>query len=351
MKARHVFLSLSVLALLSACKVPALRLSSSDGSPSSSDGVSEDSDSLADTSSGEKTSEEPPLSSSVEDPSSSDETPAPSSEEPTPSSSEEMPSSSDETPASSSVAGRTLLWSDEFNGSSIDTDKWDFDTGIGPNSDGWGNWEKQYYRKENASVSNGSLIITAKKEEYGGYSYTSAKLKTYGKYSFTYGYVEARMKLPAISGTWPAFWMLPVSAYNSKGWPFSGEIDIMENRGHEPNLVSSTLHSGVADGEWYSHYVTKETTLSESVSSWHTYAVDWRNGSISFYVDDVKTVTYQTSDWSIYSGYSGDAGAPFNKDFYIMLNLAIGGQFIEHKLPEDADLPTQMEVDYVRVYA
>lgn len=243
---------------------------------------------------------------------------------------------------------KTLLWHDEFEGNSINQNKWAFDIGNG--TDGWGNWEKQYYLKENATVSDGTLKITAKKESYGGCSYTSAKLKTLGKLDFTYGYVEARIKLPAISGTWPAFWMLPSSSLNGKGWPWSGEIDIMENKGNQSNIVSSTLHSAGDANQTYSHYATKEYTTSSSVANWHTYAVDWRNKQISFYVDDIlfQTVTQDMWRSSNYNGYND--GEPFNKKFYIILNLAIGGQFISQALPDDSLMPASMEVDYVRVY-
>lgn len=261
-------------------------------------------------------------------------------------------SSKEESSSSSSSyeyrTDKTLLWHDEFEGTSINKNKWDFDIGNG--NDGWGNWEKQYYLKENATVSDGTLKITAKKENYGGFSYTSAKLKTLGKLDFTYGYVEAKIKLPAISGTWPAFWMLPSSTLNGKGWPWSGEIDIMENKGNQSNIVSSTLHSAGDANQTYSYYVSKEATTSSSVANWHTYAVDWRNKEISFFVDDILIQRVTQDMWrsSNYNGYND--GEPFNQRFYIILNLAIGGQFINQALPNDSLMPASMEVDYVRVY-
>lgn len=257
-------------------------------------------------------------------------------------------SKSEATSESVSSEDPNLLWSDEFDGKTIDESKWAFDIGNG--SQGWGNWEKQYYRKENAYVSNGTLKIVAKNENYGGFQYTSAKLKTAGKFDFTYGRVEARIKLPAISGTWPAFWMLPTSTLNNKGWPWSGEIDIMENKGNEYDKTSSTVHAAGNETQTHSHYVTKEYTLASRVDNWHTYSVDWREGKISFYVDNNLFHTVLETDWKSPNYTSYQKGEPFNKRFYLILNLAIGGQFINHALPNSSLMPAQMEVDYVRVY-
>ena len=284
-------------------------------------------------------------SSSEENPSKSDETSSSQIENSTNSVSSSKPEVSS-TPVSSQ--DNNLLWSDEFNGKTIDENKWAFDIGNG--SQGWGNWEKEYYRKENAYVSNGTLKIVAKNENYGGFQYTSAKLKTLGKFDFTYGRVEARIKLPAISGTWPAFWMLPTNTLNNKGWPWNGEIDIMENKGNEYNKTSSTVHSAGNETQTYSHYVTKEYTLASRVDNWHTYSVDWREGKISFFVDNNLFHTVTEDSWKSPNYSSYQKGEPFNKRFYLILNLAIGGQFINQALPNSSLLPTQMEVDYVRVY-
>ena len=146
----------------------------------------------------------------------------------------------EKTVSASPTTGSKLVWSDEFNGNSIDTSKWGFEIGTGSN--GWGNNEQQYYtnRSDNAYVADGALHIRAKKESYGGRNYTSARLNTNGKFTFTYGYVEARLALPSNQGIWPAFWMLGANI-GSVGWPSCGEIDIMEAINAE-NKTYGTCH-------------------------------------------------------------------------------------------------------------
>ena len=144
--------------------------------------------------------------------------------------------------------------------------------------------------------------------------------------------------------------MLPTNTLNNKGWPWNGEIDIMENKGNEYNKTSSTAHSAGNETQAYSHYVTKEYTLASGVDNWHTYSVDWREGKISFFVDNNLFHTVTEDSWKSPNYSSYQKGEPFNKRFYLILNLAIGGQFIDQALPNSSLLPTQMEVDYVRVY-
>lgn len=256
--------------------------------------------------------------------------------------------------------GYRLVWRDEFNGASLDTAKWGYQTGIkdiygssvGP--DYWGNSELQYYTEDAVSVSDGSLKITATKQQQGDRPYTSGRILTRDKASFTYGYFEARMKTPTGSGMWPAFWMLPQpsSPANSEneygGWPANGEIDIMEAKGRLENKVDTTLHFGKA---WDTHdYVTKETTLSSNTDEWHTYAVDWTADAISWFVDGQKVLTVTKDRWWSQDVSNKGKSQPFDKPFYIIFNLAVGGMYDSYNQPDGSFTSAAMYVDYVRVY-
>lgn len=256
--------------------------------------------------------------------------------------------------------GYRLVWRDEFNGASLDTAKWGYQTGIkdiygssvGP--DYWGNGELQYYTEDAVSVENGSLKITATKQQQGDRPYTSGRILTRDKASFTYGYFEARMKTPTGSGMWPAFWMLPQpsSPANSEneygGWPANGEIDIMEAKGRLENKVDTTLHFGKA---WDAHdYVTQETTLSSNTDEWHTYAVDWTADAISWFVDGQKVLTVTKDRWWSQDVSNQGKSQPFDKPFYIIFNLAVGGMYDSYNQPDGSFTSAAMYVDYVRVY-
>lgn len=227
-----------------------------------------------------------------------------------------------------------LVWSDEFNvNGAPDATKWTFEIGNGDN--GWGNSELQYYtnRNSNAVVENGVLKITARKEAFNGFNYTSARLKTQGKFSFTYGRVEARAKLPVGGGTWPAIWMLG-SNITSVGWPAAGEIDIMEHKGNEPGRVHSTLHY---PGRFGGNPVTNTTNVSNVSSEFHIYKLEWSAQRITMFVDD-KIVLDVPNTGSL----------PFNKDFFLLLNVAMGGTF--GGAVDAAFTSSAMEVDYIRVF-
>lgn len=256
--------------------------------------------------------------------------------------------------------GYRLVWRDEFNGASLDTAKWGYQTGIkdiygssvGP--DYWGNSELQYYTEDAVSVADGSLKITATKQQQGDRPYTSGRILTRDKASFTYGYFEARMKTPTGSGMWPAFWMLPQpsSPANSEneygGWPANGEIDIMEAKGRLENKVDTTLHFGKA---WDAHdCVTKETTLSSNTDEWHTYAVDWTADAISWFVDGQKVLTVTKDRWWSQDVSNQGKSQPFDKPFYIIFNLAVGGMYDSYNQPDGSFTSAAMYVDYVRVY-
>jgi beta-glucanase (GH16 family) len=223
-----------------------------------------------------------------------------------------------------------LVWSDEFNGS-ISPD-WVFETGGG----GWGNNELEYYRRENATVENGNLVITAKREDFGGYHYTSARMKTQGKKSWTYGRMEARIKLPVKQGTWPGWWMLG-SNISSVGWPASGELDIMEqiNTG---NTVYGTAHWQAANGSQADYGNSLVTTPGD----YHVYAIEWDADYIKWFVDGTQYHIMQIT------GGTGNTQA-FAKDFFLLLNMAVGGNWPGFTI-DDGSLPAKMYVDYVRVY-
>lgn len=234
----------------------------------------------------------------------------------------------------------TPVWQDEFNYTGLpDTTRWGYDTG----GQGWGNNELQYYTRSinNARVENGRLIISAIKENREGRNYTSARLVSKNKGDFLYGRIEARAKLPSGRGTWPAIWMLPTDwAYG--GWPASGEIDIMEHVGHDPNNVHITVHT-----EAYNHskgtQKGKSRTVTTAMSEFHNYRVDWTPDSIKGFIDDSLLFTFANEG-------KGSASWPFDKRFHILLNLAIGGNWGGAQGVDDAIFPAKFEIDWVRVY-
>jgi len=234
-----------------------------------------------------------------------------------------------------------IVWSDEFNGTSINTSNWTFDLGGG----GWGNSEREYYtgRTNNAYVSDGLLHIVARQESTNGYSYTSARMKTEGLYNTpAYGHFVWRAKLPAGVGMWPALWMLG-SDYPSVGWPDCGEIDVVETKGKAPATIQSSLHSGSDETGTYTF------TGGDSSTNFHTYMMDWEPGSISFSVDGQLYET-QTS----WSDPLGSYPVPFNAPFFIIMNLAVGGNYVGNPTTNAINagtvFPAEVQVDYVRVY-
>jgi beta-glucanase (GH16 family) len=234
-----------------------------------------------------------------------------------------------------------LVWSDEFNGTGgIDSSKWSAQTGGG----GWGNNELEFYtdRVENAYQADGNLNIKAIKETYKGRDYTSARLVTQNKFTTTYGRVEARIKIPYGQGIWPAFWMLGANI-GSVGWPSCGEIDIMENVGNKPSIVHGTIHGpGYAGGAG----IGATNALPNNkryADSFHVFAVEWEQNVIRIYRDDVLYVTRTPADLPPGTKWV------FDHDFYILLNLAVGGGWPGN--PDGSTVfPQTMQVDYVRVY-
>lgn len=241
-----------------------------------------------------------------------------------------------------------LTWNDEFNGSNgsgVDPSKWVVEVG----GKDWGNEELEYYtsRRENAYIQDGNLVIKARRENYAGTdrvsrNYTSARLKTAGRFSQAYGRFEARIKVPAGQGMWPAFWMLG-DDIDKAGWPACGEIDIMENIGKEPSTIHGSIHGPGYTGEVgiEAPYVLPEKR--RFADDFHIFAVEWEPNAIRFYVDDDLYVTRSRSD------LRPDWMWVFDHPFFLILNLAVGGDW-----PGNPDattvLPQTMLVDYVRVY-
>ena len=266
-----------------------------------------------------------------------------------------------------------LVWQDEFEGDRVDPAKWDFDLGNGfydyRNNlwiSGWGNEELQYYTAETANVcvKDSLLTIRAVKESLHGCGYTSARLKTKKRdgtplFSTLYGRVEFRAKVPWGKGLWPALWMLPESDTYG-GWAASGEIDLMEIVGEKPHEVLTSLHYGSGYPNRTLHTNVYPLPGGSSVADWHIYAVEWEPGEIRFYVDGVHTAS-ENFWWSCSKTRDGTGveatraselnpwPAPFDQPFYLLMNVAVGGNFPGAPNPETR-FPAELVVDYVRVY-
>ncbi len=231
-----------------------------------------------------------------------------------------------------------LVWSDEFNEPGLpDTSKWCYNVGRGcPQNCGWGNNELQYYtekRRENARVENGRLVIEARKETFEDAAYTSARLVTKNKADWKYGRVEARAKLPAGIGTWPAIWMLGANI-DEAGWPGCGEIDIMEHKGSRLNRIYGTLHFPGYSGD---NGVGGTIITPNAATEFHIYSIEWDETAIKFFVDGFNYFTFKNH-----------TSVPYHQNFYIILNLAMGGNFggaVDPLFKRAA-----MEIDYIRVY-
>ena len=229
--------------------------------------------------------------------------------------------------------GWKLIWSDEFNYHGLpDSTKWNFNVG----GNGWGNNEKQYYTekdKSNAIVAKGVLTIIVKKQKKENREYTSARLLTKGRFDFKYGRIEARAKVPSAIGTWPAVWMLGADI-DQIGWPACGEIDILEHRGIELNKMYGTLHypnHAGANGNG------KTKVIENATTSFHVYAVEWDAKALNFFIDD-----------SLYHTVANSDSIPFNHNFFVLINLALGGNFGGEIDKQFA--VSKFTIDYIRVY-
>jgi len=244
------------------------------------------------------------------------------------------------------LPGCVLVWSDEFEGTEVDLSKWTFQLGDGTEvglPPGWGNNELQYYRAENATVADGFLTITAKEEPFGGRNYTSARMRSLGKGDWTFGRMEMRARMPIGQGLWPAFWMLPSdSVYGT--WAASGEIDIVEYIGSQPYRILGTIHYG---GPWPNNYYSSTDYFLPSGTfhdDFHVFAIEWDYGKIRWYVDGALFST--RTNWF---SFGGPFPAPFDVDFHLLLNLAVGGNLPGPPAPSTV-FPQEYVIDYVRVY-
>ena len=237
-----------------------------------------------------------------------------------------------------------IVWSDEFNGSRINPNIWSFETG---NNNGWGNSELEYYTSAPGNVFEGGglLHIVALKQSVNGFNYTSARMKTEGLFSFTYGRLEWSAKLPQGLGFWPALWLLGTNiSVSGIGWPGCGEIDVMENKGGALTNVAGSLHSGSDETAVYTF------PNGDSVTNFHTYTLDWASNAILFYVDG-HLYESQTG-WG--SSTTNAYPFPFNQPFFILMNLAVGGNYLDNPttaaINANSTFPGDMQIDYVRLY-
>lgn len=229
-----------------------------------------------------------------------------------------------------------LVWSDEFNGSSLSTSNWTHEIGSGcPNLCGWGNNELQYYRAENTTVSGGALRITARRENFGGLQYTSSRIKTQGKRSWRYGRIEARMQVPMGQGFWPAFWMLGDNI-TSVGWPACGEIDIMEHINTQ-GVIHGTVHWQGPNG-----YASYGGSISANPANWNVYAIEWTSSFIRWFLNGALYHEINIQN-------SVNSTEEFHRNHFIIFNFAIGGNWPGFTV-DNSRLPASLVVDWVRVY-
>ena len=249
----------------------------------------------------------------------------------------------------------TMVWSDEFDGSALDTDNWNVQSGDGSEFGltAWGNNEEEWYQADNITVTDGNLVITAKAEASNGYPYTSGRMRSDNKVDIKYGRIEARVKTPIGQGLWSAFWMLPTdSAYG--GWASGGEIDIMEavSPGEADDITYGTLHYGMP---WPLNTSAGGNADRSPIDEFHTYAIEWEQGEIRWFIDDIHYATVTSDTWWSYfygddeQGYVSAPDAPFNQEFHLLFNLAVGGNW-PGSPNADTVFPAEMLVDYVRVY-
>ena len=231
-----------------------------------------------------------------------------------------------------------LVWSEEFNYKGLPNKAvWSYDEGTGcPKICGWGNNELEYYtsgNKENVFVQNGVLKITALRKDIETSKYSSARIVSKNKIAFKYGKIECRAKLPTTKGTWPAFWMLGAN-FDKAGWPACGEIDIMEHVGNELNKIYATLHYPGNSG---GNGVGSTKIISNATTAFHKYGMEWNASQIKFYIDDV-----------LFYSFTNTNALPFNQNFFLILNVAIGGNF--GGVVDPAFNAATMEIDYIRVF-
>lgn len=240
-----------------------------------------------------------------------------------------------------SYPGYTLAWADEFSGTTVDQSAWNFETGNGTN--GWGNHELEYYTNStnNIFVSNGNLIIEARKQAIGGQNYSSGRMTTFGKKNFQFGRIDMRAKLPVAKGLWPALWMLG-SNINTTPWPACGELDMMELIGVNPSTVYGTMHWNSASNVHGSRGSSFNLPSGNFSHQFHVFSLKWVQDQVQWLVDDQVYLTTTRAD-------VGAANYPFNAPEFLIFNVAVGGDW--PGAPDaNTTFPQRMFVDYVRVF-
>lgn len=244
------------------------------------------------------------------------------------------------------TASRVATWADEFSEDGLpDPARWEYEVG----GHGWGNKELQFYtpaRRENARVEGGRLIIEARRDSWNGHEFTSARLRS--KASWKYGRFEIRARVPCGRGTWPAIWMLPVdSTCGSRGWPDTGEIDIMEHVGHDPGVIHASVHTAA-----YNHVAGTQRTatvkVSDACDAFHTYALEWTPSDIRGYVDERQY--FEFANERLTDNTATSRQWPFDVPFAFRLNLAVGGTWGGQRGVDESIWPRRMEIDHVRVF-
>ena len=233
--------------------------------------------------------------------------------------------------------GMTLIWRDEFDGTALDASTWTHETGTGTN--GWGNFEEQYYRPENTMLQDGHLVITAKEESFGGSEYTSSRIVTQNNFDFRYGRVDIRAAIPEGQGLWPALWMLG-SNFSSVGWPACGEIDIMEKVGgvSRENTIHGTVHWQNAGQP--ANFGGDIDLSTNTTQNFHVYSITWNASEIRWFVDDTEYHVISTTPAEL---------DEFRRSFFFIFNVAVGGLW-PGSPNATTTFPQHMIVDYVRVF-
>ncbi len=242
--------------------------------------------------------------------------------------------------STSTYPNKQLIWSDEFDGNTLNDNFWNYEIGNGVG--GWGNNELEYYTNntKNIFISNGNLIIEARKEQILGYPYSSARITTKNKKEFTFGRIDIRAKLPKGKGVWPALWMLGANI-SSVGWPTCGEIDIMELIGSSPSEIHGTLHWKGIDGHT-SKGQNYFLQLGDFSQEFHVFSLEWKEDTLTWMIDGKSYLTISKSEF-------GAAVYPFNADQFVIFNVAVGGNW-PGSPDESTTFPQRMFVDYIRVF-
>ena len=250
-----------------------------------------------------------------------------------------IPESGYSTPTS--YPGMEMIWSDEFEGDYLNENFWTYEIGNGHS--GWGNNELQFYRRENTSLKDGHLIIQARKENYGGFNYTSSRIITENKFEFKYGRVDIRAVIPEGKGVWPALWTLGENI-RTVGWPRCGEMDIMELVGHRPSTVHATVHYSNTNGDRIMNGSEISLPGGKKFSQeFHVFSMIWEEDKVDFYMDDIKYHSITRASLGTDNPY------PFNKPFFFIFNVAVGGNWPGS--PNSTTVfPQNMIVDYIRVF-